>query len=234
MKRYIHRFSLVAMALCCLSFTPSRPKVFVIGDSISIHYGPYLHKYLAKKFEYDRKCDKGEAMADLNIPVGANGGDSRMVLDYLKTLNADSEFSTDYLLINCGLHDVKTHRQTGKVQITTDEYRQNLDSIYQITKQMGVKLIWINSIPVNDSVHNAAQVGFYRYNRDAIRYNAIADSLFRSHNVPIIDLYRFSAKFPKEAYMDHAHYHPPYRELQAAFIAGFLENELSTNNKPEP
>lgn len=225
-KKYINRLGFVAMTLCCLSFTLSRPKVFVIGDSISIHYGPYLNKYLDGKMEFDRKRDKGEAMVDLNTPIGANGGDSRMVLDYLKELKKDPSFQTDYLLINCGLHDIKTHRQTGKVQIITEQYRQNLDSICQLAKQMRVKMIWMNSVPVNDSVHNAANVGFYRYNRDAVRYNAIADSLFRANGLPIIDLYSFSAKFPKEAYMDHAHYHPVYRELQAAFIAGFLENEI--------
>lgn len=226
MKRYIPQSGFVLIVLCCLSFTLPRPKVFVIGDSISIHYGPYLKKYLEGRFEYDRKRDAGEAMVDLNTPVGANGGDSRMVLNYLKTLKADPMFRTDYLLINCGLHDIKTHRQTGKVQINTEQYRQNLDSIYHLTKQMGIKMIWINSIPVNDSVHNSVNVGFYRYNRDAIRYNTIADSLFRANNVPIIDLYRFSEKFPKDAYIDHAHYQPAYRELQAAFIAGFLENEM--------
>ena len=32
------------------------------------------------KFDYDRKRDKGEAMINLDKPVGANGGDSRIVL----------------------------------------------------------------------------------------------------------------------------------------------------------
>lgn len=57
-----------------LSFTTARPRLFVIGDSISIFYGPYLKKYVEGKFDYDRKRDKGEAMKNLDNPVGANGG----------------------------------------------------------------------------------------------------------------------------------------------------------------
>ena len=30
--------------------------IFVIGDSISIHYGPYLKEMIKDKFNYDRVC----------------------------------------------------------------------------------------------------------------------------------------------------------------------------------
>ena len=35
-------------------------KVFVIGDSVSIHYGPYLKTMIVDKFDYDRKRGIGE------------------------------------------------------------------------------------------------------------------------------------------------------------------------------
>ena len=72
----------------------TKKKVFVIGDSISIQYGPYLKKFIEGKYLYDRKRDNGEAMQDLNKPVGANGGDSRMVVDYLETLQKDKNFGS--------------------------------------------------------------------------------------------------------------------------------------------
>ncbi|MEM7108775.1 MAG: hypothetical protein AAF519_11155, partial [Bacteroidota bacterium] len=72
--------------LLIYAFPGSPPKIFVIGDSISIHYGPYLAQYLGTDFQYARKGDNGEAFKNLDIPVGANGGDSRMVLDYLREL----------------------------------------------------------------------------------------------------------------------------------------------------
>ncbi|CAK7074075.1 MAG: hypothetical protein BACD_03526 [Bacteroides rodentium] len=215
------------VVLFCFSFTASRPKLFVIGDSISIFYGPYLKKYVEGSFDYDRKRDEGEAMTNLDVPVGANGGDSRMVVDYMKQLAADASFKADVLLVNCGLHDVKSNPQTGKKQIDLDEYRCNLDTIYRLVQQMNTRLVWVNCTPINDSVHNSKRIGFFRYDKDVVRYNEVADSVFRQKGVPVIDLYGFSSKFSKEAYMDHVHYDVEYRKLQAAYIAGYLENLLT-------
>jgi len=55
--------------------------VHIIGDSISIQYGPYLAKYVAPHCQYSRK--EGE-VGNMDVPNGANGGDSSMVLEYLR------------------------------------------------------------------------------------------------------------------------------------------------------
>ncbi|MBS1794723.1 MAG: SGNH/GDSL hydrolase family protein [Acidobacteria bacterium] len=199
-------------------------KVFVIGDSISIFYGPALKKYIGSRFLYDRKRDNGEALQDLDKPVGANGGDSRMVVEYLRKLQADKSFAADILLVNCGLHDIKTDPATGKKQIEPEEYLANLKTILKISKKMKLRLVWISSTPVDDERHNRQKVGFFRYNRDAAAYNEIARGLFEKAGVPIVDLYAFSREFPADAYADHIHYKKEYAELQAAFIAGFLLN----------
>lgn len=52
-------------------------RLFVIGDSISIHHGPYLKKILRDRYHYDRKRGAEEALADLkkmskNIIKGLN------------------------------------------------------------------------------------------------------------------------------------------------------------------
>ena len=60
-----------------------RQKIFVIGDSVSIHYGPYLREMIKDKFDYDRKRGIEEALTDSDKPIGGNAGDSRMVLEYL-------------------------------------------------------------------------------------------------------------------------------------------------------
>lgn len=211
-----------------------KPQLFVIGDSISIFYGPYLKKYTSGKFIYDRKRDKGEAMQNLDNPVGANGGNSRMVVEYLSAFLQSDTLKPDIFLINCGLHDIKTNPKTGEKDISEEAYSRNIEKIIDLVGKSGKQLIWVNSTPVNDSIHNSKKIGFYRYNNDVLRYNAIADSLCHQKNIPVIDLYSFSEKFPPEAYQDHVHYSEKYRELQAAFIAGFLENLyhiIRINNK---
>lgn len=210
------------------SFKDRYYKVFVIGDSISIHYGTYLKKSLAGFFDYDRKGDEGLDIKDLDIPTGPNGGDSEMVLAYLKELKKDCNFKTDYLLVNCGLHDIKRKSPFDSTQIGIKKYGQNLQSIIKISKQMNVKLVWVNSTPVIDTIHNR-RAYFYRFNKDLMSYNKIADSIMHSAKIPIIDLYTFTKKFVPNGYIDHVHYKTDIREKQADFIAGNLIAILNCN-----
>ena len=100
--------------------------IFVIGDSISIQYGPWLAKFLQGRYSYRRKEGSQEALLDLDIPEGANGGDSSMVLAYIQAAGDHHEIGhPDLLLLNCGLHDIKTDPETGKMQRSPEEYRQN-------------------------------------------------------------------------------------------------------------
>lgn len=221
-KKAIYYLS-ICFLLCALmmSFTKPKPKVFVIGDSISIHYGPYLDQALKGFFDYDRKGDQGESMKNLDIPVGANGGDSKMVLDYLRTLQMDTSFQTDYLMVNCGLHDIKRKSPESNPQVELTAYKNNLMEIIAISQEMKVKLIWVNSTPVVDTIHNT-YVPFFRYNQDVLAYNQAGDSLMREAAIPVIDLYAFTIKFIPGAYMDHVHFKEEIRKQQADFIAGNL------------
>jgi lysophospholipase L1-like esterase len=80
-------------------------RIYVLGDSISIQYGLYLQKYLEGVMEYNRKQGDEEALLNLDKPQGANGGDSGMVLSFLRARAASGGIDADLLLLNCGLHD---------------------------------------------------------------------------------------------------------------------------------
>jgi hypothetical protein len=220
--RYIKIGLITALTLIILqSFNNGYPKLFVVGDSISIHYGPYLKNSLEGFFSYDRKRDEGEAIKDLDHPIGANGGDSGMVLAYLKELKSTVDFNTDYLLVNCGLHDIKRKSVKDSTQVSLKNYKDNLQSIIRLSEEMKVKLVWVNSTPVIDTIHNR-RVPFLRFEKDLIAYNKAADSIMLQANVPIIDLYTFTKKFISNGYLDHIHYKEDIREKQADFIAGNL------------
>jgi len=201
-----------------------RKKIIVIGDSISLGYGPELKQMLADRFDYSTKNTNADA-GNLDFPAGPNAGDSRMVLNYLRTLKADKKIHADLMLLNCGLHDIKTDRKTGKVVIDSKQYALNLDTIFRLLRKIKQPIVWVNTTPVNDSIHNSKNVGFFRYNADVIRYNQIADSICGRQKITVIDLYSFCSKFPVTAYADHVHYKPEYAKLQAAYIAGFISNQ---------
>ena len=189
----------------------------VVGDSISIHYGPYLERYLGPAFSYSRK--EGE-IGNLDRPEGANGGDSSMVLKYLRECVAAGE-SWDVLVLNCGLHDVK--RYDGQLQVSADDYRKNLAQILgEVGRQLADYIVWIRTTSVIDDIHNTRISDFERFDADVEQYNAIADEeVFAADWV--IDLNTFSrALGGAEVVADHIHYIEPARQLQGAFIAGHI------------
>ena len=213
--------TLAAMVLC-LSFALKKPKVFVIGDSISMHYGPYLKKSLEGFFRYDRKRDEGQALEDLDKPIGANGGDSKRVRDYIDELLQDPDFHTDYLVVNCGLHDIKTKPGTDDIQVPLGAYKENINTIVKQAKKLRAKLVWVTTTPVVDSIHNQSMRGFHRYAKNVDAYNEIALDIMHKNKVPVIDLFTFTKKFGPGVFKDHVHFDHDTREKQADFIAGAL------------
>lgn len=220
-KEIIFLFAVLAFCISCLF--PDLPRVYVIGDSISIQYHKYLEKFLQGKVALDRKRDNGEALENLDIPKGANGGDSRMVLEYFKIKTKERNFKPDYLLLNCGLHDIKTKITTNTRQVSEVDYRKNLSELIALAKANEIKIIWIRTTPVVDSIHNHTKNKWrHRFSKDVTAYNSIADSLFSANHIPIIDLHSFTQSLGSEHFIDHVHYDEATRRLQAAYIAGYL------------
>ena len=214
----------IVILIVCIYFVIAwrlpKPEVYLIGDSISIHYGPYLKQYVTDFAIFERKTgDNGQP---------SNGGDSRMVLEFLRTKLEDPTFKPDYLLLNCGLHDIKHNPDVDGIQVTEDNYRKNLTEMVQMIQKKNIKLIWIRTTWVVDHIHNthAQSDGVRRYDSDVVKYNAIADEICRMNHIPAIDLYTFSKLLGEAHFIDHVHYDETARSLQAAFIAGFLQNIL--------
>ena len=200
-------------------------RLFVLGDSISIQYGPYLEQYLAGRCHYDRK--RGTEPALEGLDHDDNGRDSAHVLEYLRAMQKHGGIPADMLLLNCGLHDIKTSPETGEKQVTPDQYEANLSAIILLAREMGLRVIWVRTTPVDDAVHNRLSTGFHRYAADCEVYNAIADGLMRGFAAPSIDLHGFTRNLGPDLYCDHVHFHEHIREKQAAYIAGWLDVYLA-------
>jgi len=209
-----------------LSWSTKKQSIFLIGDSISIEYWKHLKEYISGFATLDRKRDDGEALKNLDVPLGANGGDSKMVLLYLESKVKEPGFKPDYMLINCGLHDIKRNPQSQKIQIEEHEYCGNIRKIFELLKKNNIKPIWINTTWVVDKNHNSKSKAFYRYNADVIKYNEIASNVCKEFDIPIIDLYTFSKNLGEEQIRDHVHYTPNAQTLQASYIAGFVQKYL--------
>jgi lysophospholipase L1-like esterase len=197
-------------------------KIYVVGDSISIQYGPYLRQYLAGVMEYARKEGDAEALLNLDNPQGANGGDSAMVLGFLKALARSGSLNADLLLVNCGLHDIKRNPATGQAQVGIADYESNLRALVVVAREMRTELVWIRTTPCDEKVHNRPGLNFQRFSADCAVYNAVADRVMNEAGVPSIDLHTFTCNLGPDLYCDHVHFHDAIREKQGAFIAGWL------------
>ena len=195
------------------------PRLHVVGDSISIQYGPFLEPRLAGIAAYSRKTgDVGK----LDDPQGANGGDSSMVVEYLRSLPQPILPSIRYLMVNCGLHDIKRQIGSNTIQVPIGTYTENLERIVTFAREMDSVLIWVRTTPVVDAIHNHPGMEFHRYAADVETYNAAADSIMARHGIASIDLFTFTRGMGPSAYCDHVHYVESVREQQAAFIAAQL------------
>lgn len=129
----------------------------------------------------------------------------------------------DYLLVNCGLHDVKTNPETGIKQISIEQYKENLSQIIALAEALKLQMIWINTTPCDETVHNREGMNFHRFAVDVIRCNKTAKKIMSDANILIIDLYAFTMNLGgKNIYCDHVHFIESVCEKQAAFIAGYL------------
>jgi hypothetical protein len=191
------------------------PHLHVVGDSISIHYGPYLQAMLAGVMTYSRKTAPDGSLDDR-----ANGGDSALVLDYLQTLQPDRLF--DILLINCGLHDIKRDVTTHAVQVPLDQYEDNLHEILAQAQRLAARAVWVRTTPVIDERHNRLNTTFHRFEADVEAYNIVADHVMNEHGLTIINLFTFTRNLGPDVYADHVHFTTGVRAQHAAFIAGHL------------
>lgn len=198
------------------------PRVFVLGSSMTIHFGPYLEKALAGRMHYDRKraTDGKRAEDNLDYPQGASGGDSGMCLAYLRHRRQHDPIPADILLLSCGLHDLKTDPKTRARQVEPAQFEQNLRDILVEAAAMKLEVAWLRIPPVVDEIHNTRSTSFHRSNADVDLYNALADRVMAGQHV--IDLHALCSTLLPDALIDHIHYNEAAREKQAQFIADDL------------
>lgn len=197
-------------------------RLYLVGDSISVHYGPWLEKYLGSRFVFQRRTGEEEALADLDRPRGANGGDSRRVKALLEEAARDN-FRTDLLLVNCGLHDQRRDPETGELQVPLEEYRCNLARIASLAGALSAEFAWVRTTPLDEKVHNNRPgMKFHRFEADHAAYDEAAISVMAGQGIAVLDLCAFTLNLGTDLYCDHVHFHEPVRRLQAAYIAGWV------------
>ncbi len=204
------------------------PTVFWVGDSIALHYQPYLLASLESIAQIEFRQGYQEAIKNLDHPRGANCGDSSMVFSFLQTLLKEPAFDAEWIVFNCGLHDIKTDLVSGIHQVGISDYEKNLRAILGLIRQHKRKAAWITTTPVDDRRHRKYCHEILRFQRDVEVYNALAAQVMESQEIPCIDLHRFTSELEGDIYCDHVHYIERVRELQAAFVSREFRSLLTS------
>ena len=203
---------LLAIAFICFAANADKVKtVLVVGDSISIGYTPVLEKSLAPD------------IVVTHIPE--NGGSTVRGVEKIEKWLDNKQW--DVILFNFGLHDLVHKDQdnkydvNGKIAVTLDEYKSNLEIIVGKLKETTSTLIFVTTtvVPENSSGRKV---------EDPAKYNAVALEVMKKNHIQVVDLYTASLTVhPQNSKPGNVHYSPEGYDLLAQPLIKAIKAALS-------
>ena len=146
--------------------------VYLIGDSVRLASEPYTRA----------------ALPDACIvSPPENCRSSHDVLQHIRQWTAGAA-AGDVIHINCGLHDIRRNQGGNRPVADLETYRDNLIRIFDYLKQTGARIIWADSTPFLESVHNIVKPS-RRYLADLKAYNRVACDLAKQYGFAVNELY---------------------------------------------
>jgi hypothetical protein len=149
----------------------TKPKVLIIGDSISLGYTPHVKELL-----------KDEA-----IVVHHEGNAQYTGFGLLKIDEWLGEESWDVIHFNWGLWDMYGWAYQDTLR-TPDTYTKNLETLLARLEKTGAKLIWASTTPVcpEPEIHNLLVIDL----KTEKAFRKAALKVMRKHKIHVNDLYR--------------------------------------------
>jgi len=108
-----------------------------------------------------------------------------------------------------------------------ETYRSNLTRIFDYLKKTGAKIIWADSTPFLESVHNIVKSS-RRYLADLKAYNRVADDLAKQYGFAINDLYSLMFRQDLTALMlcDGLHFNEFGSEMIGKAVAEAVSKQM--------
>ncbi len=220
MKNIKIKLILLILIITTASFKQDKPKILIIGDSISIGYTPFVK----------------ESLKDI-ADVYHNPGNAQHTGKGLKNVEAwITTDNYDIIQFNWGLWDLCYRHPDSKVQgqrdkvngtltYSLEDYEKQLRAIVKIMKEKtDARLIFVTTscVPKNEAG---------RFPKDPIKYNKIAKKVMKENNIPINDTYKATIGIHKKYGKgdDDVHYTPEGYEAMSYLITDFLEIKLKKN-----
>jgi lysophospholipase L1-like esterase len=131
------------------------------------------------------------------------------------------------IVFNFGLHDLvykdeqkKYDVVNGKISVSLDDYRKNLETIVARLKETTAKLLFVTTTVVPE---NSAG----RKVEDPAKYNEVAISVMKKNGIPVVDLYTASLTIhPENSKPGNVHYTDKGYELLADELVKSIKSIL--------
>jgi lysophospholipase L1-like esterase len=197
------------------------PKVVLLGDSIRLSYTATVKKQLAGK-------------ANVVSPP-QNGGDSANLSKHLDKWAVQEQPVVVHF--NCGIHDVKKSKATGKFQVSPEQYEANLRAIVKRLRE-GTKatVLFALTTPLVDdrAAKLRADRDYELLNASTEQYNEIARRVMQELDVPVNDL-RAALGGPEEQAKaivdDGVHFTGPGAAKLGTAVAEFIGRYLPKSSE---
>lgn len=213
MRKIILIPALIFLFAAC---SADKPKVLVIGDSISMGYIPFVHEIF-------------DGVADVTRPEGNCGGSLRG-MEHIDEWLALGDGRWDVIHFNFGLHDLKhVDPATGEATAnpddpnaqTPEQYAANLEAMIGKMKATGARLVFATTTPFH-----GVQPNPYRDSTQVAIYNAAATEACAKHGVEINDLCSYVLENPKMMRLDNVHFYPADSRALAGQVCNAVMRQL--------
>ena len=194
---------------------PGLPRVFLIGDSVSMGYTVRVRVALQGRANVHR------------VPTNC-GPSSKGVAEIDRWLGTGP---WDVIHFNFGLHDVRLLKP-GEINVPRDRYEANLRTIVARLRRTGAALIWATTTPV-PAKNKPGQ--YPRNPGDIGDYNAIAARVMAENGVSTNDLYH--AVLPRIGELqpaDDVHFNSLGSDVLAERVVAAIATALPKNRAGAP
>ena len=214
MKKYLF---LLLLLFLFGSFISEKPKILIIGDSISIGYTPFVKEIL-----------KNEAIIIHNPGNAQHTGTGLLQLG--KWIGNED---WDIIQFNWGLWDLcyrhpdakvygNRDKVNGTVTFSLEQYKENLTKLVLMLKQTNANLIFVTTSYVPEG-----EAG--RFKGDEVKYNKVAKEVMKEHGIVVNDIHKASKKIHKKYMIEKGdvHFTEMGYELLAIEITNFIRKEIN-------
>jgi len=218
MKNLKSFFLILLIALICSASTDKKPKILIIGDSISLGYTPHV----------------AELLSDMAMVVHNNGNAQHSGTGLQKVVEWIGDEQWDIIQFNWGLWDLayrnpevknvgNRDKVNGVVTFTPEQYQANLDSLVQLMQSVSkAQLLFVTTSYVPEG-----EAG--RFVKDGPIYNRVALEVMKKYEIPVTDLYPYSKQIHPRYSTGSDNVH--YTRIGSRLLAKEIIRGLSRFNK---